>query len=369
LQFDDCLWPRGESWYHNRRLLEAQAPEGIFFANYSPFSCILSYSSHPSRFRVILTRLPACAASSSSECDDSSDDDDQSFESCEQHSSANSPPLLSVESQALPSPSTVAAAGLARLSIESNNPVAAFAVDSPKSDIDTGSSCVAAVAQVETVDAASASVDSATSSSTLHSKHHAPGDGDQSASVARATDATDGTDDSDQGQVFDCFDLKIVYERGRTGFEDTKEIDFTPGMLIAVRVLLHWHAQSNMLCNVRPRVATNSFNSWTALCLAARFSVSILPMIVTSVSRLLSFWPANASGSLVIFSKLLLQVIKNSKDFFDQSLDEIKLLKLLQQHDPDDRKNVLQLHDFFYFKVVHLTVLRSARSFSLCVSG
>ncbi len=71
----------------------------------------------------------------------------------------------------------------------------------------------------------------------------------------------------------------------------------------------------------------------------------------------------------VIFSELLLQVIKNSKDFFDQSLDEIKLLKLLQQHDPDDRKNVLQLHDFFYFKVVLRTVTRSARSFSLSVTG
>jgi hypothetical protein len=32
-------------------------------------------------------------------------------------------------------------------------------------------------------------------------------------------------------------------------------------------------------------------------------------------------------------------------------LDEIKLLKLLQQHDPDDVKNVLRLYDFFYFKV------------------
>ena len=47
----------------------------------------------------------------------------------------------------------------------------------------------------------------------------------------------------------------------------------------------------------------------------------------------------------------LLQVIKNSKDFFDQSLDEIKLLKLLQQHDPTDSKNVLRLYDFFYIKV------------------
>ena len=28
MQFDDCLWPRGESWYHNRRVREARASEG-----------------------------------------------------------------------------------------------------------------------------------------------------------------------------------------------------------------------------------------------------------------------------------------------------------------------------------------------------
>jgi hypothetical protein len=31
-----------------------------------------------------------------------------------------------------------------------------------------------------------------------------------------------------------------------------------------------------------------------------------------------------------------MKIIKNSKDFFDQSLDEIKLLKLLNRADPSD---------------------------------
>ena len=63
--------------------------------------------------------------------------------------------------------------------------------------------------------------------------------------------------------------------------------------------------------------------------------VSNLPLLRGNIELLIRLW----------------QVIKNSKDFFDQSLDEIKLLKLLQQHDPDDAKNVLRLYDFFYFKV------------------
>lgn len=43
-----------------------------------------------------------------------------------------------------------------------------------------------------------------------------------------------------------------------------------------------------------------------------------------------------------------LKIIKNDKDFFDQSLDEIKLLKLVNKHDPADERHILRLYDFFY---------------------
>lgn len=35
----------------------------------------------------------------------------------------------------------------------------------------------------------------------------------------------------------------------------------------------------------------------------------------------------------------------------DQSLDEIKLLKYVNEHDPADEQGLLQLYDFFYYKV------------------
>jgi serine/threonine protein kinase len=45
-----------------------------------------------------------------------------------------------------------------------------------------------------------------------------------------------------------------------------------------------------------------------------------------------------------------LKVIKNNKDFFDQSLDEIKLLQYINSRgDPDDH-HVLRLIDYFYHK-------------------
>lgn len=46
-----------------------------------------------------------------------------------------------------------------------------------------------------------------------------------------------------------------------------------------------------------------------------------------------------------------LKIIKNDKDFFDQSLDEIKLLKLVNKHDPADQCHILRLYDYFYHQV------------------
>jgi serine/threonine protein kinase len=46
-----------------------------------------------------------------------------------------------------------------------------------------------------------------------------------------------------------------------------------------------------------------------------------------------------------------LKIIKNNKDYFDQSLDEIKLLNYINLADPNDEHGLLRLHDFFYYKV------------------
>ncbi|GFP92842.1 serine/threonine-protein kinase ppk5 [Phtheirospermum japonicum] len=45
-----------------------------------------------------------------------------------------------------------------------------------------------------------------------------------------------------------------------------------------------------------------------------------------------------------------LKIIKNDKDFFDQSLDEIKFLKFVNKFDPADERHSLRLYDYFYFQ-------------------
>ena len=42
---------------------------------------------------------------------------------------------------------------------------------------------------------------------------------------------------------------------------------------------------------------------------------------------------------------------QNSKDYFDQSLDEIKLLRYINAADPDDEHGILRLYDYFYYRV------------------
>jgi serine/threonine protein kinase len=39
-----------------------------------------------------------------------------------------------------------------------------------------------------------------------------------------------------------------------------------------------------------------------------------------------------------------------AQDYFDQSLDEIKLLRYVNAADPDDEHHIVRLYDFFYYK-------------------
>ncbi|CAN6998573.1 unnamed protein product [Brassica oleracea var. botrytis] len=51
-----------------------------------------------------------------------------------------------------------------------------------------------------------------------------------------------------------------------------------------------------------------------------------------------------------------IKIIKNNKDFFDQSLDEIKRLQYINKHDPADKYHLLQLYDYFYYRE-HLLIV------------
>ncbi|ORC86272.1 protein kinase [Trypanosoma theileri] len=50
------------------------------------------------------------------------------------------------------------------------------------------------------------------------------------------------------------------------------------------------------------------------------------------------------------YAEVCLKIINNSKDFFDQSLDEIRLLNLINKYKDPDKAHVIRLIDSFYYK-------------------
>ncbi|KAJ3672839.1 hypothetical protein LUZ60_006213 [Juncus effusus] len=117
-----------------------------------------------------------------------------------------------------------------------------------------------------------------------------------------------------QEEEFETFNLKIVHRKNRTGFEEDKNF----------------------------HVVLNSV-------LAGRYHV-------TEYLGSAAFSKAIQAHDLHTGMDVCVKIIKNNKDFFDQSLDEIKLLKYVNKHDPGDKYHLLRLYDYFYYRE-HLLIV------------
>ncbi|CAN1266698.1 Probable serine/threonine-protein kinase dyrk2 [Linum perenne] len=117
-----------------------------------------------------------------------------------------------------------------------------------------------------------------------------------------------------QEEEFETFNLKIVHRKNRTGFEEDKNF----------------------------HVVLNSV-------LAGRYHV-------TEYLGSAAFSKAIQAHDLHTGMDVCVKIIKNNKDFFDQSLDEIKLLKYVNRHDPADKYHLLRLYDYFYYRE-HLLIV------------
>ncbi|CAI9754052.1 unnamed protein product [Fraxinus pennsylvanica] len=117
-----------------------------------------------------------------------------------------------------------------------------------------------------------------------------------------------------QEEEFETFDLKIVHRKNRTGFEEDKNFHVVLNSVIAGR----YH--------------------------------------VTEYLGSAAFSKAIQAHDLQTGMDVCVKIIKNNKDFFDQSLDEIKLLKYINKHDPADKYHILRLYDYFYYRE-HLLIV------------
>lgn len=117
-----------------------------------------------------------------------------------------------------------------------------------------------------------------------------------------------------QEEEFETFNLKIVHRKNRTGFEEDKNFHVVLNSVIAGR----YH--------------------------------------VTEYLGSAAFSKAIQAHDLHTGMDVCVKIIKNNKDFFDQSLDEIKLLKFVNKNDPADKYHLLRLYDYFYYRE-HLLIV------------
>ena len=103
-------------------------------------------------------------------------------------------------------------------------------------------------------------------------------------------------------------DLRVIFEAGKTGFEEAKEYPIVVGETIAGRY------------QIQEFLGSAAF-SRAVQCIDLKWG-----------------------------HQVCIKIIRNSKDFFDQSLDEVKLLQLINNGADADDVHVLQLYDFFYYK-------------------
>lgn len=108
--------------------------------------------------------------------------------------------------------------------------------------------------------------------------------------------------------IYDCFNLKVIVDRERTGFEENKNFKVVVNSLIAGRYQVIQYLGS------------------------AAFSKAIKCLDIVE-NRL-----------------VCLKIIENNKDFVDQSMDEIKLLNYINANGNCDEKSFLKLYDYFYHK-------------------
>ncbi|XP_044977921.1 dual specificity tyrosine-phosphorylation-regulated kinase mbk-1-like [Hordeum vulgare subsp. vulgare] len=109
-------------------------------------------------------------------------------------------------------------------------------------------------------------------------------------------------------QEYEEFELRVFHRKNRTGFEENKDFPIVVDSVVAGRYRITEYLGSAAFSRV---VQAHDLRTGMDVCL---------------------------------------KIIKNDKDFFDQSLDEIKLLKFVNKHDPADAHHILRLYDFFYYQ-------------------
>ncbi|XP_065870960.1 uncharacterized protein [Euphorbia lathyris] len=148
-------------------------------------------------------------------------------------------------------------------------------------------------------------------SKNIPNEHEVEKDGEANGENGELQAAADENSDEllmfdNQEDEYEVFNLRIIHRKNRTGFEENKDLPIVLNTVLAGRYYVTEYLGSAAFSKV---IQAHDLHTGVDVCL---------------------------------------KIIKNDKDFFDQSLDEIKLLKLVNKHDPADQHHILRLYDYFY---------------------
>jgi len=116
-------------------------------------------------------------------------------------------------------------------------------------------------------------------------------------------------------EKLDCLPLRVVFEKGRTGLQCSKDFFYPTGSVVAGRY---------QVCR---EIGSTTFS--TAM---------------------------HCADHLNGAHPVCLKIVRNNKDYFDKSLDEIKLLRYMNTHGHPEKYNILSMMDYFYFQE-HLIIV------------
>ena len=107
----------------------------------------------------------------------------------------------------------------------------------------------------------------------------------------------------------DSYALKVVVDRERTGFEESKDFKIVINTLIAGRYQIRAYLDNAAFSKVVKCLDTKEENKLVCL-----------------------------------------KIIENNKNYFDRALEEIKILQYVNNNGDSDKHHFLKLYDYFYFK-------------------
>ena len=108
--------------------------------------------------------------------------------------------------------------------------------------------------------------------------------------------------------IIDSFKLKVVYDRESTNLEPDSNLELSVGFIIGGRYQIKGMLDKTSFCRVYK------------------------------------------CDDLLSNHGCCLKVVENQKVLFDQSIEEIKMLKLIQTNCDTEEFNIMKLYDYFYWR-------------------